>query len=84
MEYPGYGIYKKNSKSLFSNSSEESSEKTVLEDAHYVMEYLTKILGVKASDIILLGRSIGSGPATEMASIYSPSALILISAFTSL
>jgi hypothetical protein len=39
---------------------------------------------VKPSDIILLGRSIGSGPATEMASLYNPSALILISAFTSL
>jgi pimeloyl-ACP methyl ester carboxylesterase len=84
MEYPGYGIYKRRGSSYFSNGSEESSEKTLLEDAHYLMEYLTKVLGIKPSDIILLGRSIGSGPATEMASIYNPSALILISAFTSL
>ena len=31
-----------------------------------------------------MGRSIGTGPATEMAALYNPSALILISAFTSL
>lgn len=36
------------------------------------------------ANLVIMGRSIGTGPATEMASIYHPSALILVSAFTSL
>ena len=77
VEFPGYGIYQQ-------RGNQQPSEKNILEDAHYVMEFLTKILEISTSNIIIMGRSIGTGPATEMASLYQPSALILISAFTSL
>jgi uncharacterized protein len=40
--------------------------------------------GVAASDVALIGNSIGSGPATEMALRYPVKGLILISGFTSL
>lgn len=48
------------------------------------MEFLTKIVQIDLSDIIVMGRSIGNGPATEVAALYNPSSLVLISAFTSL
>jgi hypothetical protein len=41
-------------------------------------------LHIPEKDIILLGRSIGSGPATWLASVKNPGALILMSGFTSI
>jgi hypothetical protein len=35
-------------------------------------------------DVLLFGRSMGSGPATYLASKYSPGALILMSPYTSI
>ena len=57
MEYPGYGIY-----------AGESNAKQIALDATNVYDYLTLVLGVPESSIILFGRSIGSGPATLVAS----------------
>lgn len=48
------------------------------------MEFITKVMQVDSKNLIIMGRSIGTGPATEMASLFNPSVLILISAFTSL
>jgi len=39
-------------------------------------------LGFNNEDIILFGRSMGSGPATMLAGEFSPRALILVSAYT--
>ncbi len=39
---------------------------------------------IKPGNLVFIGNSIGSGPATEMAARHSPSALILISGFASL
>ena len=64
VEYPGFGVY--------TYAKEDASEKSIYEDAHYIMEFITKIAKVDISNIIIIGRSIGSGPATEMASIYNP------------
>jgi fermentation-respiration switch protein FrsA (DUF1100 family) len=75
MEYPGYGIYK----------TEESDAEKIMLNAHLVFQYLTKVLKYKLSDIILIGRSMGSGPACTLAAKYKDiPALILISPFTSL
>ncbi len=72
VEYPGYGIYEGNC-----NSDE------MIKDAYSVMNYVTKI--VPESKIIVIGRSIGSGLAVEVATKYVHlRALVLISAFTSL
>jgi len=40
--------------------------------------------GVPVSDTVLVGNSLGSGPATEMAATFAVAGLVLISGFTSL
>jgi len=48
------------------------------------MKFLTIDLKVQVSDIFIFGRSIGSGPACELAAKYKPKALILMAPFKSL
>ena len=72
VEYPGYGIY-----------SGECNEDRVNQDALNVFSFLLTT-GIEASDIILFGRSIGSGPACYLASQLRPAALLLMSAYTSI
>jgi len=75
MEYPGYGVYK----------TEDSDAETIMVNANLVLQFLTKVLKYKLSDIIIIGRSMGSGPACTLAAKYKDiPALILISPFTSL
>lgn len=73
MEYPGYGVYKG-----------DSSASQIALDATNVYDYLNVVLGVDESSIILFGRSIGSGPASLVASQKNPCALLLMSAFKSI
>ena len=72
-EYPGYGVYKGSPTSAI-----------LYEDASIIYEYTTNILGFKGKDILVAGRSIGSGPACFLASDKEVSSLILISPFKSL
>jgi pimeloyl-ACP methyl ester carboxylesterase len=73
IDYRGYG----------SSSPTTPNEKRVYEDARAAFGYLTVQRRARAQDIIFLGRSIGSGPATEMAKEHPEAGgLILISAFT--
>ena len=74
MEYPGYGIYQ----------SESTTEEAILRDSERVYKYLINQLSIREDQIILMGRSLGSGPSTFLASKYKPAALILISPFTSI
>ena len=55
-----------------------------MQDSEAVYEYLTAKLNIKPRNILLFGRSIGSGPATYLASKRETGALILMSAFTSI
>lgn len=73
VEYPGYGVYKG-----------KANESIILEDSKLVMHYLTKEAGYNSKDLIVAGRSIGSGPAIECASQFSVKALLLISPFLSI
>ncbi|KRW99902.1 hypothetical protein PPERSA_12578 [Pseudocohnilembus persalinus] len=73
MEYSGYGIYKGN-----------SSEQQIIDDALEIMKYLTININIDTQNIIIIGRSIGTGIATLLASQYEFMALFLISPFTSL
>lgn len=50
VEYPGYGIYKG-----------KCSSEQILMDAEYVYDYLTQIVKIDQENIIIFGRSIGSG-----------------------
>jgi len=72
MEYPSYGIY-----------PGKPNEGRIIEDCTNVFDYLTLKANWKSTNIILAGRSIGSGPSIYLASHRDPCALLLISAYTS-
>jgi uncharacterized protein len=74
IDYRGYG----------SSSRTAPDEKRVYEDARAAFTYLTVVRKVPSRKIIFLGRSVGTGPATEMAKEHPEAGgLMLISAFTS-
>ena len=73
MEYPGYSIY----------YSEKSAE-TIENDTLLLFDFLTKECGINPKDIVVCGRSIGTGAATYLASQRKPGALILISPIKSI
>ena len=61
----------------------ESNEKNILDDALYIYDYINQVMGIEEENIIVYGRSIGTGPATDVASKRSPACLLLMSAFKS-
>jgi len=73
VEYPGYGVYEG-----------ETNARTILEDAEIVFDFLTAEVGIRPENIIVFGRSIGSGPATHLAANRKPGALVLMSPYTSI
>jgi hypothetical protein len=74
VEYPGYGIY----------SGSICDADKIIEDATIIYKFLINVMNIKEESIILLGRCIGSGPGSYLASKNSPGALVLISPFTSI
>ena len=56
----------------------------MLEDSEIVFDYMTNELKISPKKIILVGRSMGTGPGTHLASVREPAALILISPYTTL
>ena len=73
MEYEGYGVYEG-----------KTTSEGILHDAELVYQYVNNVMKFDSKDIILFGRSIGSGPATYLASKHPIHSLILMSAFISL
>jgi len=73
-EYPGYGLLKDGTK-----ASEENCYRAAL----VALRHLVVDLGVRFSQIVLIGRSVGSGPALFLASKFPVAGVILINAFTS-
>ena len=75
VEYPSYGGY----------TQEQPSADKLTENAHLVIWYLTSVLGYEQRDIILVGRSMGTGVVCQLAAHYPQlAAAILISPFTSI
>jgi len=74
IEYPGYGLYK----------TSKPNEQQIKEDAQIVYEYLTKCVGIREQDIILFGRSMGTGPTSYLSTIKQPHSLLLMSPYTSI
>jgi fermentation-respiration switch protein FrsA (DUF1100 family) len=72
-EYPGYGMY-----------IGKPTMKLIADEALRVYDYVTAVLHWKEENIIVCGRSIGTGFATHIAAHRNPGMLILISAFTSI
>ena len=73
MEYRGYGVY-----------PGSPTAEGILEDALEVWNYLTKDMAIKSKDILLFGRSLGTGIATELAAEVQPGALLLMTAYRSI
>ncbi len=73
VEYPNYGIY-----------SGSPTAGRLVEDATNVFDYIANECGWGAQNIIVAGRSIGSGPAIHLSAARLPAAMLLISAYTSI
>ena len=73
IDYRGYG-----------NSTGWPGERTILSDSETFWRAVQERTGVLAKNVIILGNSIGSGPASYLASLIEPRALILIAGFSSL
>ena len=73
VEYPGYSLYE----------GRETNEENVLLDAEAVVEHMLEYLKIEPKDLLLMGRSIGSGPAIHVASKFEVGGLLLVSAFCS-
>ncbi len=73
VEYPGYGIYA---------GSPDATR--VTEDAINVYDYIAFECKWGEENTIVFGRSIGTGPAVQLAALKKPAALLLMSAYTSL
>jgi fermentation-respiration switch protein FrsA (DUF1100 family) len=71
-DYGGYG-----------KSTGRPSEKRCYNDARAVWRWLTETKGVPPERVVLLGRSLGSGVAAQLATEVKPGAVILESAFLS-
>lgn len=56
----------------------------IIKDARTLVKYATTRLGFEPSNIILSGRSMGSGPASLLASEGKFQGLVIISPFTSI
>lgn len=74
VEYPGYGLLQ----------HLEPSEDAVYEVALTTFRFLVDEIHVRYSQLILFGRSLGSGPAVFLAAQYPVGGLILVSAFVSI
>ena len=64
--------------------SGQSTSENIEKDSSHVYKFATKLLQVKPANILIFGRSIGSGPATYLASTKQVGGLILMSAYTSI
>ena len=72
VDYPGYGL-----------SDGSPDEKGCYRNVHRLYDWLVETRGFKPEDIIVDGFSIGTGPATELASTKPVGGLILEAAFLS-
>lgn len=78
----GYGVFAAEYRGYRGNPG-SPSEEGLYADGRAVLDWL-EMRGVVQDDIVLIGNSIGSGVATQLATEISPRALILISPFASL
>lgn len=74
LEYPGYGMYQ----------GHKPNAEQIEEDSHSLYLHLRDKMKIEDSKIIIFGRSIGSGPACYLASLFQPKLLILMSPFLSI
>lgn len=74
VEYPGYGL----------SSAGSPSEGSIYAAADVALAHLRDVLGVPAAQTVLMGHSLGTGVATEMARRGHGRRLVLVSPYTSM
>jgi len=74
VEYPGYGLYK----------GSKPDESKMKEDCETIYDYLSQVCGIREQDIIVWGRSMGSGPTSYLASKKYCHSILLMSPFMSI
>ncbi len=74
VEYPGYGLA----------AGSKTTEARIFADASAILDHATSHLGVASEDMVLVGRSLGTGVAVEMARRGFGGRVVLISAYTSM
>jgi len=74
VEYPGYGFY----------DGFKPHENIILEDSIIIYDLLVHQIGIQHTNIIVFGRSIGSGPAIHLAANRQVGALLLFSPIMSI
>lgn len=74
VEYPGYSIY----------SDKNSCAKNIKNDAKAIIEFLNNVIEIPFSNISIIGRSLGSGPAIYLSSIYKFGMVVIVSGFLSI
>lgn len=75
VEYPCYGLYQ---------SKDRCNSEAILKDSGIVYKFLNEVMGVPETNILVMGRCIGSGPAVHLAKTFNPISLILLSPFKSI
>ena len=80
-EYPGYGVNKGQKGQVFSGVD---IHEVVKDQAAALYSYLHEKLGFEQKNIVVVGRSIGSGPACHVAANSQCPNLILVSPFLSI
>eukprot|EP00927_Polykrikos_kofoidii_P011182 TRINITY_DN14723_c0_g1_i1.p1 TRINITY_DN14723_c0_g1~~TRINITY_DN14723_c0_g1_i1.p1 ORF type:complete len:471 (-),score=56.99 TRINITY_DN14723_c0_g1_i1:384-1796(-) len=73
VEYPGYGI-----------CPGRTDEAGIIANAFAAMRFATQTLGWPCDGIKVFGRSLGTGPAIQLAAEYDVAGVILVSPFTSI
>jgi fermentation-respiration switch protein FrsA (DUF1100 family) len=82
-EYTGFGHSQAATPSSDGESTIRASESNLNADIHAAFMYLTEKCGVAPKDVILFGRSLGSGPSCYLASVEPVGGLVIISGFAS-
>jgi len=72
VEYPGYGI-----------CSGETSPEAVIQDAVTTLAFIQEKLGIPPDRVLVMGRSIGGGPAIHLAARYICGGLVTVGTFSS-
>ena len=68
----------------FGHSSGQPTEQGIYEDCDTVLDYIVKREGIDARDLLLVGRSLGTGPASYIAAKTRARRLVLVSPYVSI
>lgn len=72
VEYPGYGVC----------AEQAPTRETVMSNATAALQFVTQALKLPLDRVKLFGRSIGTGPALQLASKFKVSGLVLVTPFS--